>query len=304
MRVEIHYIKLAMAPVLWGGALVAGRVIASEIPPFTIACIRFFLAGMFMFPVLYLKEKKFPRPTGSETVLILLLSITGVVLFNFFLFSGLQTVDAGRSAVIIAFTPAVVVLLSTVFFRERLTLAMGGGVLLAFAGALVTITYGDILVLFSEPIAMGDVWMLSAVLCWALYSMIGKFAMGNLSALTVLTYSFAAGALMLLPFAVTERSLGIIPYLSAASWVSILYLSFGSAGIAYLWYYEGIKIVGPSKASIFMNLEPAAAIFFGVLLLGETISAAILVGTALVLSGVFVATRAKIEAADIKSRII
>lgn len=285
------YFKLAMAPVLWGGALVAGRVISAQLPPFTTAFVRFLLAGMFMMPVLHKREGSFPRPARQETVMILLLSITGVVCFNFFLFSGLQTVEAGRSAVIIALTPAVVVLLSRFAVQESLGVRVILGVTAAIAGALVTITDGNIAVIVSRAPDPGDLWILAAVFSWALYTLIGKRAMGRLSALTVLTYSFLAGTVMLFPFALSEGALHRVPGLPLSSWISMLYLSFGSAGIAYLWYYEGIRHAGPSRASVFMNLEPAAAVIFGALLLGESITGSLVIGTVLVLGGVYLAVK-------------
>ncbi len=288
MRVPSHYIKLAAATVLWGGALVAGRVIAASLPPFATAFVRFLVSSVFMVCSLRLREGRIPIPKRNLLVYLVVLSLSGVVLFNYLLFSGLQTVTAGRSSIIFAATPAMVAFMSMIFFRERLSALKVLGIAIAFTGALIAISYGDIRSLFLEPIAAGDLYILGSVVCWVIYSLAGRSAMNRCSPLALLTYVFILGTLLLFPLALWEGSLHAVAYLDAAGYISILFLSIGSAGIAYLWYYEGIYKVGPSKAAIFMNLEPIAAVTFGFLLLGETVSFTILLGGLLVITGVVI----------------
>ncbi len=293
MTIPIHYIKLATAPVLWGGALVAGRVVSGQLPALTTAFVRFALASIFLLPLLYRRAGSFPQPSRRQWLSILLLSLSGVVCFNYFLFSGLQSVDAGRSGVIIALTPVVVVILSALFLREGITPLKITGVLIACFGGAVTVSAGDLRGIFIQLPDAGDLLIFAAVGCWAVYSLIGRSDMGSLSSLTILTYSFSAGTIMLLPLAATDQAFADVLMLTPAAWVGMLYLSFGSAGIAYLWYYEGIRKVGASKAAVFMNLEPAAAIAFGALLLGEVITPAMGAGTVLVLGGVYLTVRSR-----------
>jgi drug/metabolite transporter (DMT)-like permease len=100
-----------------------------------------------------------------------------------------------------------------------------------------------------------------------------------------LTYGSIAGVLILLPITFIEQGWSLIPQLSVPALWSLLYLSIGAAGLAYLWYYEGIAAVGSSKASVFLNVEPVAAIAFGVLILGEELSLIITIGAILVIGG-------------------
>lgn len=112
----VSYLKLALAPILWGGALVAERVVAAELPPITITWIRFLLVSVFLLPVLRLYEGRLPQPGRRDWVLLVLLSVTGVVVFNLLRFSGLQTVTAVRSSVLIALAPSVVAVTGFSFF--------------------------------------------------------------------------------------------------------------------------------------------------------------------------------------------
>lgn len=284
---QFHYLKLLFAPILWGGALIAGRIISPLLPPFTITFLRFVLVSLFFIPVLYLKNGSFPRPSKKGLLLLLSMSISGIVLFNFFLFSGLRTVTAIRSSVIIAFTPAVVAVVSGLFFHEKINTLMKIGLLAAFTGAIITITEGNLKIVFTGGLSRGDLYLIGCVLTWTAYSISAKYTMRELSPFTVLTYGSIIGAVLLIPFTLRE---GVIFQLSgqpAACWWSLIYLSFGAAGIAYLFYYEGIKNVGASRAAVFLNLEPVSAIVLGIIVLGEHLSLPVAVGGILVLGGLF-----------------
>ena len=282
---KMHYVKLFFVPILWGGALVAGRVVAPNLPPFTTAFLRFLAVSLFLLPFLYAREGGFPRLTRRSALLLVLLSFTGVMMFNFFLFSGLRTVTAVRSAVFIAFTPAVVALASALFFRERINLLMGIGIVSAFVGAVITITNGDIQVLLSRAVSTGDLFLLGCVVMWTIYSITAKFVMNEIAPFTLLTYGSLIGSLLMIPFVLYEGAIFNLHSQPIETWFGLLYLSIGAAGIAYLWYYEGIKAVGAPRAAIFLNLEPVAAMVLGIVILNEQVTLPVLIGALLVIFG-------------------
>ncbi|MBN2050304.1 MAG: DMT family transporter [Spirochaetales bacterium] len=284
---KFPYLKLFLAAVIWGGALVAGRVISAELPPFTITLVRFTLVSFFLLPVLCLQNRSLPKLSGKSFLLLAVISVSGVVLFNYLMFSGLRTVTAVRGSVYIAFIPMVVALVSGLFFKESLTVPKVLGFLLAFFGAVVTITNGDPAALFSQAPAAGDLFFLGCVFAWTVYSLATKYALQYLSPLVILTYASVLGSLLLVPPALAEKSLRLLVSQPPMVWFCLVYVSLGAAGIAYLWYYQGVKAVGVSRATIFINLEPPAAIVLGILLLGESLSPSLFLGVILVLSGLF-----------------
>lgn len=288
-----RYSTPAVAPVLWGGALVAGRVVSADLPPITITWVRFVLVGLLLVPVLWIREGRFPRPRRTDLVALVLLSLTGVVVFNLLLFSGLQTVTAVRSSVIIALGPSVVALLLVVFFHERAERNTVFGIAVAFAGAVVTITNGRPTHILAGGISVGDAYLLGCVFSWAIYTIIARYAIRNLSSLSVLTYSSILGAAMLTPVAVRADIAAEVAVATPQAWVALAYLVFGAAGFAYLMYYEGIRLVGPNRAAVFLNLEPVSAIFLGVVLLGEALTPPVLIGAALVILGLYLVNRRK-----------
>ncbi len=285
------YLRLTLAPILWGGALVAGRVVAAELSPILITWIRFLLVSVFLLPLLRIYEGHLPRPSRHDGVLLAMLALTGVVVFNLLLFSGLKTVTAVRSSVLIALGPAVVAILMMTFFREPARGHTIAGILIAFAGAVVTITDGRPARALAGGLSAGDLYLAGSVLCWAAYTILARPAMRRLAPLTVLTYSSIIGTVFLTPFALQRGTLAQLAGCSWTAWGSLFYLSIGAAGVAYLCYYMGIRDVGPSRAAVFLNLEPVSAIALGVLLLGERLTWPVLVGAVSVIAGLYLVNR-------------
>ncbi len=287
----LSYIKLALGPILWGGALVAGRVVSADLPPLTITWVRFALVSIMLLPVVRLREGRLPRPSRGDLLVLLMLSVTGVVMFNLFLFSGLRTVTAVRSSVILSLSPSVVALVLVTLFGERAGWNTVLGIIVAFVGAVVTITNGDPARVIAGGISVGDLFLLGCVLSWSAYTIIARYAMRNLSSLSVLAYSSIIGTLLLTPVAARADVVTEFASASLATWLAFAYLVFGAAGLAYLMYYEGIREVGPNRAAVFINLEPVTAILLGVGLLGEGLSAPLLIGAALVILGLYLVNR-------------
>ncbi len=182
----IPVIKLASAPILWGGALTAGRIISAELPALTLTCIRFFLASLLLLPVLYLKEGKFPRITRSDLLRLLLLSLVGIVLFNFLLFTSLKTITAIRSSVMLAFTPSLVAVWAFFVIKESFSGKNMVGIALAAVGAILTVTNGDIQGVIRDGISFGDLLMMGAVVAWGAYFILIRQFLQHIAPLTML----------------------------------------------------------------------------------------------------------------------
>lgn len=190
-----------------------------------------------------------------------------------------------------ALTPAIVALANTLLFRERHGWPASIGICLAMAGAIVTITDGDIATIFGRGISRGDTFLLGAALAWAVYTILARFSMARLSALTVLTYSSVVGVLVLLPVAIRLKIPEAILNLPLKPLLGLLYLSIAAAGLAYLFYYEGIRAVGATKAAVFLNIEPVAAMVLGMAILGESLSLPVALGAVLVMTGLVLVNR-------------
>ena len=293
--IKKHYIKLFLAPVLWGGALVGGRIIAGNLPPFTITLLRFIIVSLFSLPILYFKNGRLPIPSCKAVFHLMVLGLSGVLMFNFFLFSGLRTVSAIRSSIFISVSPFVVLLSSGLVFHEKITKQSLTGIILGFSGAIITITNGNISLLYSKGISAGDLFLVGCIFSWTIYSISAKYALVHLTPLTMLAYSSVLGVVFLIPFALKEGVLSTLGTQPSSTWLSLLYLSIGASGLAHIFYYQGIKAVGTSRSAIFLNLEPVAAISLSIIILGETLSYSLLTGAVLVISGLLLTNYKKME---------
>ena len=287
----LTYLKLLATMALWGGTFVAGRMLAGVVPPFAAAFLRFAIAGGVLLALLYRCEGRLPPLSRRQLGAVALLGLTGVFGYNVAFFTGLQTVPAGRAALIIALNPVGIALFSALFGGEPLRPLRSLGVAISVSGAALVISNGRLATLFSAGIGRGELALLGCVLCWALYSVLGRRAMRTLEPLTAVTYSALAGALLLAPPALAHGVLGRLHAYPAAAWGSLLFLAVGGTVIGFLWYYQGIREIGAVRAGVFINFVPVCGVLLGFLLLGEPLTPTLLQGGMLVIAGAWLTNR-------------
>ena len=285
------YTKLFLTAVFWGGTFIAGRVIARDVGPFSAAFLRFAIASTVLLVFTYGKEKRLPLPKRNQIVPLLLLGMTGIFSYNIFFFKGLKTVNAGRAALIIANNPVLIALIASWLFKEKLTLPKIGGIIISVLGAVVVISKGNPTQLLRGHFGLGEFYIVCCVMSWVAYSLLGKSILGGLSPLVSVSYSCAVGTACLFVPAFLEGMFQDFFYYSKLAWLSIFYLGVCGTVIGFVWYYEGIKAIGPMKASQFINFVPISAIVLAFLILREPITSSLLVGTILVCSGVYMTNR-------------
>ncbi len=280
----LTYLKLLITMALWGGTFVAGRLLAGAVSPFSASFIRFFIAGLLLSLLLYRVEGGFPRLNRRQLGFVLLLGLTGVFGYNIAFFKGLETVSAGRAGLIIALNPVGIALMSALFGGEPLRPMKSLGIGISVVGAMLVISDGHPLSLI-HGIGKGELIILGCVLCWGLYSVVGRRAMFDLSPLVAVTYSALAGVIFLAPLALRMDFFVTISSYESEAWGCLLYLAVFGTVVAFLWYYKAILEIGAVRAGVFINFVPIFAMLLGVLLLDEPLTAGLLQGGVLVIIG-------------------
>jgi drug/metabolite transporter (DMT)-like permease len=283
------YIKLLLMAFLWGGTFIAGRRLAMEVGPFSGAFLRFLVASIFLVALLLRNEKKIALPKANFLLPLFLMAMSGIFLYNVLFLKGLQLIEAGRAAIIIANNPIFIAILSALLFRERLTPLKAAGILISVAGAITVITRGELLSGLGGGFGWGELFIFGCVASWVSYSLLGKSVMGHLSPLAAVTYSSLIGAGFLFPPAVLE-GLGTFWAYSFSAWACIFYLGFFGTVLGFVWYYEGIQRIGPVRAGLFINFVPVSAVLLAFLILKEPLTVSLLIGALLVSSGVYLTT--------------
>ena len=282
-------VKLVLVAVVWGGTFIAGRIAAPEMPPPTAALIRYVTASLALLAMTFAMEGGLPALDRRQWLMVTLLGFAGVAGYNYLFMVGLQTVPASRGSLIMALNPAATMIGAALFLREPITIAKIVGTLLALTGVAVELGGGNPLALVSGEIGEGELAFFGCVVGWAAYTLIAKNVTG-LSALAVTTYAALIGMLMLAALVVTRRD-PLVPHASLRVWLALVYMGVLGTALAFVWFLEGVKTLGPARAAIFVNLVPVAAITLGLLLLGERLTVAMLVGAALVVAGVWIINR-------------
>jgi drug/metabolite transporter (DMT)-like permease len=285
------YLKLLLTAIFWGGTFVAGRLVAQNMGPYSIAFLRFTIASALLLLLTWRIEGKLPRPRSPQIIPVILLGITGIFIYNAMFFKGLKMIEASRASLIIATCPIFITICSAIFLKEKINLAKSLGIAVSVCGAIIVISEGNIGRVLEGGLGLGELYIFCCVLSWVAYSLIGKAVMNNLSPLASVSYSAVVGVVALSIPAFLEGLTQNITSQSVADWLCISYLGVFGTVIGFVWYYQGVERIGPTKAGLFINFVPISAILCAFFILHEPITLSLAVGAVLVISGVYLTNR-------------
>ncbi|MDT8301407.1 MAG: DMT family transporter [Sedimentisphaerales bacterium] len=285
------YIKLLFTTLFWGGAFVAGKVVSQNVGPFSIAFQRFAIASILLILLTWQIEGKLPALKKFQILPVILLGMTGIFTYNVLFFKGLKIIEASRASLIIATCPIFITIFSAIFLKEKISLIKALGIIISICGAIVVISKGNISRIFETGLGRGELYIFCCVLTWVAYSLIGKTVMRHLSPLASVSYSAIVGAVALFIPACFEGLIRNIANQSMLDWSCISYMGIFATVIGFVWYYQGVQRLGPTKTGLFINFVPVFAIICAFIILHEPITISLVVGTALVISGVYLTNR-------------
>ncbi|MGJ5178620.1 DMT family transporter [Bradyrhizobium oligotrophicum] len=288
------YVLLTLASLFWAGNIVLARYVAGHVPPLTLSCIRWIGTFLMLWPFARAHLVRDWRTLLAHWPLILLFSLTGFAINNALSYWAMQYTQALNGLLIQSSTPLFVALWSLLLFGVRLTPAQFAGIATSLTGVLVILLRGDLGALAAIQFNRGDLMFAGALLVFGLYSatMTRRPAVHQLSLISACT---AIGAVLLLPLALWEYSTGFVLRLDLLSVATLGYVVVFASTLAYLFFNRGIGLIGPNRAAPFLHLVPLFGSVLAILLLGEELQLFHLVGYALVIAGVIVASRVPIR---------
>jgi drug/metabolite transporter (DMT)-like permease len=251
---------------------------------YTTLFLRFFFAAIMV--LWYLKSKGISiRLTKKQILLVLIIGVFGYTLTSTSIFMAYNYISVGMASMILYVYPAIVTILSYVFYKERISARKAISLIISLIGIYVLIDMGS--VSFNiKGIALAG---LAAVL-YSLY-VLGS-SLKEIKAINsyVLTFYIAcASAVLMFIVSISTGKLNL--HISFYGLVAILLLSFISTVVALMAFLEGVRIIGPSKASIFSTLEPIVGLILGILILKEPVSARIIVGSIMIVVSIIILTK-------------
>lgn len=286
---------MILSTIFWAGAFIAGKVTTVEFPPFSLTFLRFFFASFLIFITMIKFEKKDWRLKKEDLPVLIFLGFVGMVGYHILFFIALKHTTAVNASMIAATNPLITTILAAIFLKEGLSIARIGTIFVALTGVVLTITRGDLTIIKTLSINKGDLIMLLAVACWAVYSIVSRRVMNKYSPLILTTYSFLLCTLFTLPFAIIEKPWVYLQHTTVNGWIGVLYMAIFPSYIGYLVQQTSIKELGPSKTSIFINLVPVFSMILSVIILKEKVTGITIFSAALIVLGVYLTNKLKVQ---------
>lgn len=291
---NLPYLLLVLAPFFWSGNIIVGRLVHESVPPIGLSFWRWLSASLIIF---FIARSPLRRDWGKikkNFPLLLLLSVLSISTFSPLIYSGLQWTTSINALLLQSGMPVLIVLMSFIFFREKIFLIQAAGVLLSLVGVSTIIVHGDWKVLHSMSVNQGDLLIFIAVAFYAGYSVMMR-KIPPIHPLSFAAVTFIIGALTLLPAYIWETVYVRPMPLNLSSAIAVGYVAIFPSVIAYLCYNRGVELVGANRAGIFVHLMPVFGSIMAMLFLGEGFEWFHFVGISLIISGILLVTRTKIK---------
>lgn len=287
-------IALSVTVFIWASTFTLIKIGLERITPLNLSFVRSILATFFLLGWLLLKgnRQEIARALKFHLGYIIGLGVVGVALFNIFQNIGIGLTSSGIASLLVASNPVFILILSASFLGEKITKSKVAGIVLGFVGIIIVTFLGkNMALLLRSGSFWGNILALLSAVCWAVYSVMNKSALKRYSPLILTALAYVFGSLILFFFCFTFEDVSLIFQWSLSSWLILLYLGILASGVTfYLWNYA-LSIMEASRVSVFIFLIPVLAILLGKVILNETITSFTFLGTALVLSGIYLMGR-------------
>ncbi len=281
-------LALIIANIIWGMASPIFKFSLTNIPPFTLAFIRFFFAGLLFLPFAL---SKWQRLTPKQWLEVILVGFFGITINISFFFLGLAKTESINVPVIASSGPVFIYLFSIIFLKEKPKLKVLTGMLIALVGVLFIILSPLILdgKKFMIGAVEGNTFILIATLGTVFQTIFGRDVLKKVNAIQVSAITFLFGSLTFIPFIPKEFAFWDISFLNVAGWTGIVFGVFFSSALAYFLFYYGVSKLKAQEVGIFTYIDPVAAIIVAAPLLHEYPNLFYLFGSALIFGGIYLA---------------
>lgn len=288
-------IAILVSNIIWGAASPIFKYALTDIPPFTLAFIRFFFAGLIFLPFMM---KSIHQLKGKYLLHIILGGIWGVSINVGFFFMGLNLAPSINAPIIAGLGPLVLYILSLVILKEKPHPQIVKGMLISFVGAAV-IVFAPLLrsgvtnesqYSISAQI-MGNAFFILAMIGGVFLIIHTKKVIAKVDASTITGIQFFVGALSFFPFMVSELQTWSFSSLTQSSWVGIIYGVFFSSALAYFAHNYAIKKLSAQQIGVYSYIMPVIAVVVAIPLLKEYPDFFFIVGSVFVFIGMFISER-------------
>jgi drug/metabolite transporter (DMT)-like permease len=284
-------LKALFAVTVWGASFVATKVSLQYVSPSTVVWLRFAM-GVIILGAAVLLSGQFALPQGRDWVYFAVLGFLGIAFHQWLQSTGLLTAQATTTGWIIATTPIFMALLGLVILREHLVWYQTAGIVLAAFGVLLVVTKGDLSSLVSGKFGTpGDFLILISTLNWAIFSALSRSGLKRHPSTLMMFYVMSFGWFFTSILFFAGSGIAEVRSIPWDGWVAITFLGIFCSGIAYIFWYDALKVLPVAQTGAFLYLEPIITVIVAAFVLREAILLATLIGGITILVGVWLVNR-------------
>jgi drug/metabolite transporter (DMT)-like permease len=284
------YLLLALAGLCWSGNHILGRYIAGEVPPFAVACVRYALAALVLYPFARPHLRQDWPTIRAQLPIMIFLSAVGGGLFAASQYLALQLTTAMNVSVMNSLGPALIAAVAAVMFGDRLSGRQVLGIAVSLLGVLAIISRLDPKILTTLSFNWGDLLILFNMLLWAVYSASLRLR-PKVHWLSFMVVFATISGLITAPFWAWEHAHGFVVQATWLTAFTFAYVTVFSTIAAFVFWNRGVELIGANRAGIFLHLIPIYSALLTGAVLGEPLMGYHVAGFILILAGVWLAAR-------------
>jgi len=283
-------LTLLTIAVIWALNFSVVKASLSEIDIYSFNAIRFILAASLIWGIIIFRGVNLQVPR-SDWLPLLGIGLIGNVMYQWLFIVGIDLTLSANAAVMLGTIPIWIAIFSHLFTEEKMTRLKAIGVVLAFSGVAAIVGGGGNPLSLASETFRGDIIIVCAAVTWAVFTIRSKQFLKRYTALQFSGIMTIIGAVLLTSLSLLAAESTDWSSVSYAAWGGMVYSGTLSIGLAYLIWNNGIVKVGPVKTSVYQNLVPVLGLFFGIILLNESLSSLQYIGAAIVVTGIVMTRR-------------
>ena len=288
----LAYTLLVFAAFCWSGNFIVGKyAYLFEVPPLTLNFLRWVSVWFILIPFTYKEIYKNLNYIKKNWIVISFMGVITISTFNSVVYLALTYTQVINAVLVLAAIPAVTIIISSLMKVDKTNIFQLVGLFLSIIGIGAIISNADLNKIFSLNFNKGDLWMLVCVLSWSLYSTLLKKHNFKFSQFTLIQLMVTVGIIFLIPQFFYEKSIGLDVNLNKAFFVILFYVVIFPALAAYYCWQKGVEIVGPNRATMFIQLMPLLSALLAIIIFQEKLELYHFLGASFILSGIYLSNR-------------
>jgi drug/metabolite transporter (DMT)-like permease len=287
----IPTLEVLFTVIVWGASFIATKVALRDLSPVTLVWMRFGI-GVVILGIATAVRRQFALPARNEWGYLALLGFLGITLHQWLQSTGLQTAQATTTGWIIASIPVFMALLGWGFLKEKLNRMQVTGIAISALGVLLVVSKGSLSGLTTGRFGtIGDILILLSAPNWAVFTILSRRGLQEHPATRMMFYVMGLGWLFSTGLLFTGTGIGEIGRMTPDGWLAMAFLGVIVSGLAYIAWYDALKVIPAAQIGAFLYLEPVVTMLLAAGMLGEPLLFASILGGSLILLGVWMVNR-------------